>query len=221
MKNSRHNTWFTSDLHFSHLNVIHYSDRPFTTLEEMEEKLIKRWNARVKPEDRVIVVGDFQLGCGKPRLREILAQLNGTKILVRGNHDLTQAEMVTAGFDFVCEFMQLKIAGELVNISHYPYKASKLKTWFYTLAHKLFPKKFYQPRKFIFQKPDDGNFLIHGHTHSKIRVKGRMIHVGVDAWNYEPVPLAKIADIIAKVRLGRYKEDTKLTLWQKIKAWRV
>jgi calcineurin-like phosphoesterase family protein len=172
----------------------------------MEEKQIKRWNARVKPEDRVLVVGDFLLGCSKPRLREILAQLNGTKILIKGNHDLSNAEMITAGFAFSCDFMQLKIANELVNISHYPYRMSKLKRMFFSLMHRLIPRKFYKPRKFVFQKEDDGNFLIHGHTHSKRRVNGKQIHVGVDAWGYEPVPIGKIADIITQIKLGKYKE---------------
>ena len=223
MKNRSVNTFFTSDLHFGHENVIRYSNRPFKTLEEMEEKLIKRWNAKVRSQDRVIVVGDFLLGCGKPRLREILSQLNGIKVCVRGNHDLSHAEMTTAGFDFVCESMQLNIAGELVNVSHYPYKANRFKTLFYTIANKLFPKRFYKPRKFKFQKEDDGRFLIHGHSHSRFKVKDKMLHVGVDAWCYEPVPAAKIADIIVKIKLGRYKEEgdhVKASVWDKIKAWR-
>lgn len=209
MRNTRHNTWFVSDLHFGHNAVIRYSNRPFKTLEEMEEKQIKRWNARVKPEDRVLVVGDFLLGCSKPRLREILSQLNGTKILIKGNHDLSSAEMITAGFAFSCDFMQLKIANELVNISHYPYRMPKIKRMFFSLMHKLIPRKFYKPRKFVFQKEDDGKFLIHGHTHSKRRVNGKQIHVGVDAWGYEPVPIGKIADIITQIKLGKYKETEK------------
>ena len=220
MRNTRHNTFFISDLHFGHDAVIRYSDRPFKSLEEMEEKYIKRWNVRVKPEDRVLVVGDFLLGCGKPRLREILAQLNGTKILIRGNHDLSNAEMITAGFAFSCDFMQLKIANELVNISHYPYRMPKLKRMFFKIMNKLLPKKFYKPRAFAFQKENDGNWLIHGHTHSKRVLRGKQIHVGIDAWG-EPVPVAKIAEIITQVNLGRYKgEGVKLTLSQRFKQWR-
>jgi calcineurin-like phosphoesterase family protein len=223
MKNTRHNTFFISDLHFGHNAVIRYSNRPFKSLEEMEAKFIKRWNARVNSEDRVVVAGDFLLGCPKPRLREILAQLNGTKILVRGNHDLSSAEMITAGFAFSCDFMQLKIANELVNISHYPYKMSKLKRIFFKAMNKIIPSRFYKPRNFVFQKEDDGGFLIHGHTHSKQVVRGRQIHVGVDAWNYEPVPIGKIADIITKIKLGRYQEPDqyrKLSFWDKVRMWR-
>jgi calcineurin-like phosphoesterase family protein len=221
MKHNRKNTFFTSDLHFGHSAVIRYSKRPFKDLEDMEKILIRRWNLRVKPEDTVIVVGDFSLGCPKPRLREILPQLNGTKVLIKGNHDLSNSESVTAGFAFSCDFMQLKIANELVNISHYPYRMPKLKRTFFKIMNKLLPKKFYKPRKFAFQKEDDGSWLIHGHTHSKRRVNGRQIHVGVDAWGYEPVPVAKIAEIITQVNLGRYKgEGVKLTLSQRFKQWR-
>jgi calcineurin-like phosphoesterase family protein len=223
MKNTRHNTFFTSDLHFGHANAIRFNKRPFRDLEHMEETMIKRWNAKVKPEDKVIVVGDFSLGCGKPRLREILSQLNGTKILVKGNHDYTNAEMVTAGFDFSCDFMQIKIANELVSISHYPFKASKAKNFMYKILHKLFPKKFYKPRFFAFQKPNDGGFLIHGHTHDKLKVNGKQIHVGVDAWGFEPIASQKIAEIIAQVNLGIYQENGKVkkrSWWKRLKAWR-
>ena len=52
--------WFTSDLHFNHLNILKYEpkSRPFENVAEMNEALIKNWNDRVKPEDTVFVLGD-------------------------------------------------------------------------------------------------------------------------------------------------------------------
>ena len=37
-------TFFTSDLHLGHRNIIRLCGRPFASLEEMDETLIRRWN---------------------------------------------------------------------------------------------------------------------------------------------------------------------------------
>lgn len=53
--------WFTSDFHLGHFNIIRYCDRPFKSLKQMNETLIKRFNERVNPEDLVFFLGDFCL----------------------------------------------------------------------------------------------------------------------------------------------------------------
>lgn len=75
-----------SDLHLSHTNIIKYCNRPFKTVEEMNEHIIEKWNSVVSNDDTVCVVGDFYLG-DKDKLKEIVSRLNGTKILMKGNHD--------------------------------------------------------------------------------------------------------------------------------------
>lgn len=197
------NTFVTSDLHFGHKAVIEYCNRPFKSVEEMDETLIKNWNKVVKPIDKVYVLGDFFMYHKKPKLREIMSRLNGTKILVLGNHDMSDREMESIGFSFVCRSATINLANELVNLSHFPYKRSKLYYLFWDTLHKLFPKRFFRPRRFHYMLEDDGKYLLHGHTHGKDKVTaGKMIHVGVDAWNYTPVPLQKIADIIGKLKKG-------------------
>ncbi len=79
-------TWFTSDPHFGHRNIITYCDRPFTDVDHMNEMLIGNWNETVAPEDTVWVLGDVAMG----RIEDSLAlvgRLAGHKILVAGNHD--------------------------------------------------------------------------------------------------------------------------------------
>lgn len=77
-------TFFIADTHFDHESILRYENRPFPDVHAMNEALISRWNGAVSAEDSVYVIGDFG---GDGREREILARLNGTKYLVRGNHD--------------------------------------------------------------------------------------------------------------------------------------
>lgn len=113
--------WFTSDLHFSHKNVIKYCNRPFESVEEMRYKLIENWNDVVQSEDVVYVLGDVFF-CGTQEATRIMQQLNGVKILIRGNHDQKPTKMIKLGFHAVLENAEMMIAGTKVNLSHFPYK---------------------------------------------------------------------------------------------------
>jgi calcineurin-like phosphoesterase family protein len=84
------NTWFTSDSHFGHKNILEFEPeaRPFKTLEEMHEVMIDRWNSCVGINDIVYHLGDFCFG--KSNL-DIATRLNGKKRLTMGNHDMYPA----------------------------------------------------------------------------------------------------------------------------------
>jgi len=81
------NLFVTSDQHWSHKNIIKYESRPLRDVWEMDEELIRRWNKKISPEDRVIFLGDFCLS-NRDRYKEILDRLNYNSILwIKGNHD--------------------------------------------------------------------------------------------------------------------------------------
>ncbi len=79
--------FFTSDLHFGHEKIIKACRRPFSSVEEMNGKLVENWNATVGAHDEVYILGDFALRLEMPQIHEILEQLNGRKHLIFGNHD--------------------------------------------------------------------------------------------------------------------------------------
>jgi calcineurin-like phosphoesterase family protein len=94
--------WLISDTHFGHektCTVFKREDgsplRPFSSAEEMDEHMIKVWNERVKPTDKVYHCGDVVIN---RKFLPVLGRLNGDKILIRGNHDIFKLEDYTQYF---------------------------------------------------------------------------------------------------------------------------
>jgi calcineurin-like phosphoesterase family protein len=81
-----HNVFTISDTHFGHTNILNYCDRPFKTVQDMDKYIIDKWNKTVTNDDTIIHCGDFALVPGE-EIRNYAQQLNGHKILIRGNHD--------------------------------------------------------------------------------------------------------------------------------------
>jgi calcineurin-like phosphoesterase family protein len=77
--------WLISDTHFGHENIIRYCGRPFASAAEMDQVMIERWNATVRPQDHVYHLGDVAMG--STHLHRVLPCLHGHKRLVLGNHD--------------------------------------------------------------------------------------------------------------------------------------
>ena len=84
--------FLVSDTHFGHAGVCRFTRndgvtklRPWDDPQEMDEALIKAWNERVKPNDKVYHLGDCVIN---RRAMPTLARLNGDKVLIRGNHDI-------------------------------------------------------------------------------------------------------------------------------------
>lgn len=78
--------YFIADTHFNHYNIIKYCNRPFKDSKEMNVYIIKQWNSVVTDNDVVYHLGDVGFGTNE-MLKGLITSLNGTKILIRGNHD--------------------------------------------------------------------------------------------------------------------------------------
>lgn len=122
-----------ADTHFGHENVIRFCNRPFRSVDDMDKVLIKNWNAVVAPQDTIIHLGDFMLG-RKERCREIIKQLNGKKILIKGNHDHWSDEFYRgAGFSYVSKFPILY--NNFFLLSHAPLQLSETTPYFNYYGH--------------------------------------------------------------------------------------
>lgn len=98
------NIYFMADTHFGHKNIIEYENRPFKTVEEMDNVLINNWNKVVKSNNKIFFLGDFSF-YNKEKTIQICNKLNGRKIMIKGNHDNNSNKYYfDCGFENVIEY---------------------------------------------------------------------------------------------------------------------
>lgn len=112
--------FFTADTHYGHGNIIKYANRPFKNADDMNATLIKRFNERVKPDDLTFFVGDFCFRSGNncEKAPFWLNQLNGQKIMIRGNHDNNNSTKT------IIDCLHLTFANQRINVCHKPEHAN-------------------------------------------------------------------------------------------------
>lgn len=173
------NVFFTSDLHFGHTNIIRFDGRPFSSIEEMDEKLIDLWNKKVSDQDIVYILGDISWH-DTNRTYEIITELHGKKFLIKGNHDKVNAKLRPC-FENISDYKEITLENRRIILCHYP-------IIFYNGQHS-------------------GAYHFYGHVHmtaeydmvqryiidSKSRgVPCKMHNVGCMLHRYEPVTFADI-----------------------------
>ena len=124
------NTWFVSDTHFGHANIIKFTKddgsllRPFDTIEEMDELMVSNWNKVVGVYDRVYHLGDVVIN---KKALPILDRLNGKKVLIKGNHDIFQLKHYTPYFEDIRAYKVMPKHG--IICSHIPIHPDSLARW--------------------------------------------------------------------------------------------
>jgi len=165
--------WFTSDFHINHYNIIRYTNRPFKTLEEMNNTIIKKFNERVKEDDQVFFLGDFIFRSGsgrgegeKDKPGYFQKQLNCKNIIyIGGNHDKNNSLKTPI------QNLVIKHGGKRIFLVHNP--------------------------EFCNVNYD---FCICGHVHNKWQFKRikrnenfiDCCNVSIEQWNYYPVNINEI-----------------------------
>lgn len=171
--------YFTSDLHLGHDNIIRFCNRPFGSVDEMNDRIIQNYNSIVHKNDLVYILGDLTYKISVKESNNLIQQLKGRKVLIRGNHDLKYDSSLFEDILDYKEFNQDKVKYVLM---HYP-----LMSWNDSYKNK--------------------SIHLHGHIHSQYVYNLKNRHdfvlrydVGVDANNYYPVSLTSIRDFF-KVQL--------------------
>lgn len=173
------NTFFISDTHFGHKNIINFKRndntplRPFDSVEEMDDVLVENWNKVVNQKDTVYHLGDVVIN---RKSLSTLDRLNGRKVLIKGNHDIFKLKDYAKYFDDIRAYKVMPAHG--IICSHIPIHPDSLARW---------------------------EFNIHGHLHAN-NVKivdapldindSRYINVSVEQINYTPISFNEILDKI-------------------------
>lgn len=185
-------TFFTSDLHLGHARIIEFCNRPFNSVQHMNEEIVWRWNATVAPEDTVYILGDLAMGDLDDSL-EVVARLSGNKILVPGNHDRVWSAFRKNGIVRLSDIEKYQAAGLTIAAEQIRYTDFRLSDYpaSWTLCH--FPDigdsheavtRYAEHRP---PKPAPHSLLIHGHVHTAWKFNGPRVNVGVDVWDFTPV----------------------------------
>ena len=151
--------FFSSDNHFCHRKIIQYSNRPFSSSEEMDEQMIQKWNESVSADSTIFCLGDFCFG-NIERVEYILTKLNGNIHMITGNHDK----------NIITNKRRLLENGLLKEIT--PYKEIYVNDNFLCLFH-------YAAR--TWNKSHYGSWYLFGHTHGTLPPMGKSVDVGVDS----------------------------------------
>jgi len=155
------NTWFTSDFHLGHRNIIRYCNRPYRSTEEMDEAILENLNARVRQNDIFYFLGDFCMGgpsqAARYRDRVVCRHIH----VVEGNHDRVLRRLANA----FCSWNQLariRIGGQGIVLCHYA-----MRVWHHSWR---------------------GAWHLYGHSHGKLEdgQASLSMDVGVDAHQFLP-----------------------------------
>ncbi len=112
--------FYIADPHLEHANVIRFDPRPFSDVRDMWNQFKLNWNSRVTDNDTVHIIGDF-IWAKEPHWARLVSQLNGKKVLIRGNHDPKEYSRETRRlFIDIRDYMELTDNGKHVILSHYP-----------------------------------------------------------------------------------------------------
>ena len=169
--------FFTSDHHFGHKNVIEYANRPFESVEEMDEVMIQRWNEKIGKEDEVYHLGDVGLSSSS-KLRKILDRLNGKIHLIKGNHEKS-AEACYSRFEWIKDYHELVVEDEefdkgqqILVLFHYSLREWNASHW--------------------------GTYHLYGHSHGTLADVSNSLSfdIGVDCHNFYPLSYQEVKTIM-------------------------
>ena len=164
----------TADEHYGHENVINYSVRPYKNADEMNQSLIDNANSITNDNDITFHVGDVSINKSNEYIIDILNQIKGKHILIKGSHDRWEPEKYDSNkkINFVGHIFEKKVGKNYFVFCHYP-----MRSW---------PRSHYN------------SILLYGHSHGNMIDFGNSMDVGVDCNLYKPFLLT---DIVKKFKV--------------------
>lgn len=146
--------FITSDLHFWHKGVLGFcpDTRPYENVEDMNQSLIEHWNSKIGKDDVVFSLGDFCFKA-KQATQEIIDQLNGHIVWIRGNHCYKVFNQLGIP---TYDYLEVRYDGVKVCMMHFP-----ISCW---------------------NQQGSNSVMLYGHCHGSYEGIGKTVDVGWDNW---------------------------------------
>lgn len=185
-------TFIIADTHFAHANVTEYEPERKTALgAHPDQRMMELWNETVSPTDTVLHLGDFAFK--SEAVQRWAQELNGTKYLLRGNHDRSPQTYFENGFAEVIDFPKkgepayhiTDVDGIRILFSHYPIVSDGYDDIRWRYLSNIFDKQ-------------QCHINIHGHVHSMQLNEKFCINASVEVIRYRPVRLRELLYHFAK-----------------------
>lgn len=170
--------WFSSDVHFFHNNILKYSNRPFSTVEEMNDEIVNRWNSRILSDDTFYFLGDwaFALNGNPEKAIEIRRKIKCRNIhFILGNHD----HIIRKYSD---QLMRDQIFLSITDV--FEVRCTKPSIWLSHYAHRTWPKMHH------------GRYHLYAHSHGTLPEDQNALSfdVGVDTNNFYPYSFDQVKE---------------------------
>lgn len=182
-------TYITSDWHFFHKNMIGENGfisvrKKYKTIEQMNEALLLSINSLVTNDDVLIHCGDISMNSKHKEVYNLLTQLKGQLILIKGNHDTSKLFTYINNNNyllgngkpkFVTEEVgrRFKKDGSVFYITHYPLHIGENRKNMYNLC---------------------------GHIHENYAQFSNILNVGVDSpehpFGFQPMLLEDAINLV-------------------------
>jgi calcineurin-like phosphoesterase family protein len=157
--------WFTADTHFGHAGALSLYRRPFASVADMNAGMLARWNETVGADDDIWHLGDFALRTTPAAASELLRSLHGRKHLITGNNDAPEV-VGLPDWSSVQPYAEITVDRLRLVLCHYAFR-----TW---------------------NGMAKGALNLHGHSHGRLKPLPRQTDVGVDVWDFRPIPVDRL-----------------------------
>ncbi len=172
-------SYFSSDWHLGHANIIKYDGRPFTDTEHMNKTILDNFNNIVKPEDEFYFLGDFCMG-DHSKAEAYMKQMVPCKwYFIAGNHDKKQTvELYRKYGTYLGKMAEVRVQGKSITLCHYAMR--------------------------VWNHSHHGAYHLYGHSHGTLPEDpySKSFDVGVNSWNYMPISFEQVE---AKMETKNYQ----------------
>ena len=166
-------TYFGSDWHLDHKNVIRFDGRPFEHIEDMNQTIIKNHNNIVNDKDDFYFLGDFSFN--NRRTEYFLSHLKGNLFFIKGNHDKRDTIKSYEKYGtYLGEQSKIVIDKQDIVLNHFAMR--------------------------VWERSHYGSYLLYGHSHGGLEKEpyGLSMDVGIMLNDYKPFSWEQIKEIMEK-----------------------